>query len=177
MNKGLRRLGYLMGCMTLWLFVFSELDLARAKDPDYPTRPINYIYPFSAGGSGEVAARALLGAASKHLGQPLVLICKPGAGGAIAATTIINSKPDGYTIGTGSGSSAFVVPFSDGAPYRDLTGFTFIMNFSDYINTVMVKADSPGRLGRNSLNGRERIQARAKLAPQPPKSSQPKAWF
>jgi tripartite-type tricarboxylate transporter receptor subunit TctC len=66
---------------------------------DYPTRPINIIIPYGAGASSDVGARIVASIAEKPIGQPIVVVNKPGAGGQIGWTELARSKPDGYTLG------------------------------------------------------------------------------
>ncbi len=70
----------------------------------YPSKPVQFLIPFGAGGSADVMGRVLAQATEKYLGQPLVPINKPGAGGGIMYTALKNSKPDGYTLGWNSTS-------------------------------------------------------------------------
>lgn len=65
---------------------------------DYPTKAIQFLIPFGAGGSADIMGRALATAMEKHLGQPVVPINKPGAGGALMYTTVHQAAPDGYTL-------------------------------------------------------------------------------
>jgi tripartite-type tricarboxylate transporter receptor subunit TctC len=62
---------------------------------DYPTRPLEMLVPFAAGGAADVAARKLAAMVEKDLGQPISINNVTGAGGAVAYQTIKNSKPDG----------------------------------------------------------------------------------
>ncbi|MGE0768470.1 MAG: tripartite tricarboxylate transporter substrate binding protein [Hyphomicrobiaceae bacterium] len=75
---------------------------------DYPTKPINIIVGFGAGGGTDAFVRAVAEPMSKALGQPILVTNKPGAGGGVAAMTIKNAAPDGYTlIATGSLTYSF----------------------------------------------------------------------
>jgi tripartite-type tricarboxylate transporter receptor subunit TctC len=65
----------------------------------YPARPIVFICPWSAGGTADLTMRALVSAASKHLGSPMVFENRAGAAGMLGATALASAKPDGYTIG------------------------------------------------------------------------------
>ena len=56
---------------------------------------------------------------------------------------VMTAKPDGYTIGNTATSSTFVPPFSEGSPYKDLKGFTWIMNFGTYLWPLIVRGDAP----------------------------------
>ncbi len=64
----------------------------------FPQRPIKFIVPLAAGGTGDTLARAVADEMSKELGQPVVCENRPGAGGLIGAETVLNAPPDGYTI-------------------------------------------------------------------------------
>lgn len=125
------------------VFVFQGLELARAKDPDYPTKPITFYIPYAAGGMTDVAVRPLLEAVSKHLGQPIIPVNKPGGGATIGAMAVMNAKPDGYTLGACAGTQALILPHTGESPYKDLSGFDFIMNFSRYCMPLTVKSDAP----------------------------------
>jgi tripartite-type tricarboxylate transporter receptor subunit TctC len=133
----------IIGLLGPWFFLLQNIDLAMAKDPEYPTKPIEFIIGYSPGGTTGLVSRAITKAASKHLDQPLIPITKAGAGGIIAATAVMTAKPDGYTIGVIPSSTAFVPPFSEGAPYKDLKGFTWIMNFGTYIWPLIIRGDAP----------------------------------
>ena len=64
----------------------------------FPEKPIKFLVGFSPGGSGELTARMLGSLVAESLGQPVVVVCKPGASGTIAAAELAGSKPDGYVL-------------------------------------------------------------------------------
>ncbi|MFZ4285571.1 Bug family tripartite tricarboxylate transporter substrate binding protein [Variovorax sp. HJSM1_2] len=65
---------------------------------DYPNHQIELLVPYQAGGGTDGLARAFADASRKHINQPIVVLNKPGAGGAIGWSEVINSKPDGYKL-------------------------------------------------------------------------------
>ncbi|MBU3589631.1 tripartite tricarboxylate transporter substrate binding protein [Polynucleobacter sp. 80A-SIGWE] len=69
---------------------------------NYPSKPINLIVPYGAGGSADSRSRQLAQKMSLILKQPIVIDNKPGAGGNIGTEFIARSAPDGYTIGMGN---------------------------------------------------------------------------
>jgi tripartite-type tricarboxylate transporter receptor subunit TctC len=71
---------------------------------EWPSKPIEFIIPFGAGGGADIEGRLIAKAMSKELGQPVVPINKPGGGGAITYTYVKNSKPDGHTLAWNSTS-------------------------------------------------------------------------
>ena len=68
---------------------------------NYPTRPIEWVVPYPAGGGSDVVARSLTETMGAALGQPLVINNKPGAATNIGADYVAHAKPDGYTLLTG----------------------------------------------------------------------------
>ena len=161
--KEAKRVFVIIGLIGLWVFLFHSIDLAVAKDPDYPVKPINFYIPFGAGGTTDLTCRAFIEAAGKILGQPFVPINKPGAGGTLTAMAVMTAKPDGYTLGAVATSMVFVAPFSEECPYRDLTGFTLIMNFGNYVWPLIVKADTPWKTWKEFVEWARKNPRAAKI--------------
>ena len=70
---------------------------AQARD-DYPTRPVQMIIPFSAGGPTDIVGRVMGAKMSELLGKQFVVENRTGAGGNIGAEAVAKASPDGYTI-------------------------------------------------------------------------------
>lgn len=67
-------------------------------DEPYPTRPIQVIVPFPPGGVADLVGRPFASALEKHLKQPVVIVNKTGAGGAVGMQAASVAKPDGYNL-------------------------------------------------------------------------------
>lgn len=112
--------------MRLWrcLWIAGLLGVAAAAGAqDWPAKPIQVIVPFPPG-SVDAKARIVTERVAKILGQPLVIVNKPGAGMRIGTEQMIRSAPDGYTIGVGVQASTWISPVLDpGATYsaKDMT--------------------------------------------------------
>jgi tripartite-type tricarboxylate transporter receptor subunit TctC len=65
----------------------------------FPTKPVQLMVAYPAGGSTDVAARIVAAIAEKELGQSIVVVNKGGAGGQVGWTEMSRQKPDGYYIG------------------------------------------------------------------------------
>ena len=78
------------------LGALAALGVAQAQQ--YPTKPVNIIVPFAAGGPTDTVARVIAQAMSKPLGGNVVVENKPGPGGIIGAEYVAKASPDGYTI-------------------------------------------------------------------------------
>ena len=110
---------------------------------DFPSRPINLMLPFPAGGPTDVQMRALARAMEKDLGQPVLVVNQPGAAGTLAAANMSNSAAaDGYTVSVVVGT-LFRVPLLTKVNYKPDTDFTYIINLTGYTMAIAIRADSP----------------------------------
>jgi len=64
----------------------------------FPSKPIDLVVPYPAGGGTDVLARAFSIAGTKHFPQPLIVVNKPGAAGAIGWAEVLNGKEPGYKV-------------------------------------------------------------------------------
>lgn len=110
---------------------------------DYPERPITLIVPWAPGGSTDVSSRALAKAAEGALGQPVVVVNKPGASTTIGMADLARAKPDGYTIGTLSSSSYMLKAQGRDLPYDAVEAFTYISYYGDNLIGIAVLNDAP----------------------------------
>ncbi|MDO8370783.1 MAG: tripartite tricarboxylate transporter substrate binding protein [Burkholderiaceae bacterium] len=116
--------------------------IVGAAEP-YPTRPIQFIVPFAAGGGLDLNARNFAQALSEVLKQPVAVSNRDGAAGTIGLQAVAVARPDGYTV-------AFTpaVPLSS-EPHRlkslayQLDSFKYVCQVFDNIFAVAVPKDSP----------------------------------
>jgi len=71
---------------------------AVAQGAAFPQRPLRLVVPFAAGGGSDLMARAASQKMAETLGQQIVVENRGGANGAIGATVVAQSRPDGYTM-------------------------------------------------------------------------------
>jgi len=98
----------------LVLLSVSMLGLQATYAQEFPTKPITLIIPFGPGGASDLTARAFVGAAPEHLGQPIIIQLKPGGGGAIASDIVAKAAPDGYTLLMGGPGPNTTLPAIEG---------------------------------------------------------------
>ena len=92
---------------------------------DYPTRQIEVVVPFPAGGATDVIARMSSRIVSEKLGQPVVIQNKAGATGAIGSEYVAKAKPDGYTLLVATASTHAVLPaYRTDLPYDTVKSFS-----------------------------------------------------
>lgn len=115
---------------------------ATAQDK-YPSKAINVIVPFGAGGGFDQMVRALQPVLEEKLGVPLAIRNTPGAGGRRGSIELMRSDNDGYTIGL-----SYFVPFLTDEcvlkkdPAIDIHDFDVIYRTTHDSHFLIVKADS-----------------------------------
>ncbi len=100
--------------MTLSLQISCALVAAMvpslATAAPYPTRPVEIVVPYGAGGSTDQTARILAQRLQDRLGQSFVIINRPGASGTIGVTSVARAEPDGYTLLLSYATEIVVMP-------------------------------------------------------------------
>ncbi len=85
--------------MALGAFALLTLLPGDSFGQAYPTKAVSMIVPFPPGGRTDLTARVVAQYLPKHLGQPVVVVNKPGAGGVLGAKEVAAATADGYTLG------------------------------------------------------------------------------
>ena len=101
--------------------------LAQSAAPAWPTKPIRFVVPFTAGSGTDIIARTIGDAMSRSLGQPVIVDNKPGAGGTIAAAQVAKAEADGYTVlvhSSGHALNPAIYPKLSYDTLKDLIGVT-----------------------------------------------------
>src|SRR5215207_647421 len=108
----------------------------------FPSRPVTLIVPWPAGGTTDIGMRALATATEKHLGQPIVIENRPGAGGTLGPGQMANSaRPDGYTLAQ-IPITVFRLPYMQKTAFDPTKDFTYIIGLTGYTFGVVVKSDA-----------------------------------
>jgi tripartite-type tricarboxylate transporter receptor subunit TctC len=127
--------------VALALVALALLAPATAFAQAYPTKPITMVVPWPAGGSTDVVMRTISEAASKHLGQPIVIDNKPGASGTLGpAVVAANAKPDGYTLAQ-MPITVMRLPLMHKQAWDALKDFTYIVHLTGYTFGITTKGD------------------------------------
>lgn len=118
---------------------------AAAQEP-YPTRPVTIVSPYPPGGAADLTARPFAPALERVLKQPVVVLNKPGGGGAVGTQAVAVAKPDGYTIVL-TVFSISTIPEADRLAGRTPTftrdQFVPIARLNADPTLLMVRADAP----------------------------------
>jgi tripartite-type tricarboxylate transporter receptor subunit TctC len=127
-----------------WLLgAAAALTLVSAQAQHYPSKTINLIVPYPAGGPSDFFARKLQPDAAARLGQTMIIENIGGAGGAIGMSKLVNTPADGYTLSAGSPMELVLAPLAiQGVKYKS-EDFKLVAQFTTTSTILAV---------RNSLN-------------------------
>ncbi|MBI4495476.1 MAG: tripartite tricarboxylate transporter substrate binding protein [Deltaproteobacteria bacterium] len=121
------------------------------QSADYPTRSMELIVAFSAGGSSSMGARVIAQAASEALGKPIIIVNKTGAGGSIAGTYVARAKPDGYTLLVFNSATNGISPvIRPDITYKN-SDFELIGQFGQQTPIITMRADAPWKDAREVI--------------------------
>lgn len=115
--------------------------LANTADK-FPSKPITLIAPWPAGGGSDALMRAFAESASRVLGVSVVVENKPGAGGTLGATAMVNAKPDGYTL-TQLPLGVYRLPHMQKMPFEPLKDLTHIVGLTGYTFGIVATMNAP----------------------------------
>jgi tripartite-type tricarboxylate transporter receptor subunit TctC len=122
-----RKLLTILIALALW--TLAALSGAQAF---YPERSVRIVLPFAAGGVADITARIIAEKLGDRLGQRFYVENQAGAGGIVAAKTVISSPPDGYTLALLSNGTAVSVSLFKKLPYDPLRDFTPISSLGTF---------------------------------------------
>ena len=133
----LRIMAALVAAVTLWL-------PTAAGAQAYPSKPIRFVLPFGAGSATDALARIAGQELEQTLGQPIIIVPKPGADGALAAGEVKRAAPDGTTFLFGTNSPLAVAPnMLKEPPYDVIADFTPVTYLGDNTFFLVVHPSLP----------------------------------
>ncbi len=113
-----------------------------AQTTPYPSKTINYVLPFVAGGESDIAARFQQQALQKMLKQEMVIQYKAGAGGGLAWSQLNSLPADGYNVMGINLPHVFLQPLEGNVQYKG-TDLTPVYYFHYTPDALLVSVDSP----------------------------------
>jgi tripartite-type tricarboxylate transporter receptor subunit TctC len=129
--------------------------VAASAQDGYPSKPVTMVNPFPPGGVADIVGRPLAALMEKTLKQPVVMVNRPGAGGAVGMASVAKAPADGYTILMGL-SSISIFPVSDRingkAPAYELKDFAPIALVTADPTVLVVRTDSPYKTLRDFVD-------------------------
>ena len=115
---------------------------AQQFPAQFPDRPIRFILGFAAGGPTDLSVRALAAAATKQLGQPLVVSNLTGAGGTLAMAELARSPADGYTISMNTSSYKAMTAHTQKLAF-DLAELKTLLGYAEFRHILFVRGNAP----------------------------------
>jgi tripartite-type tricarboxylate transporter receptor subunit TctC len=142
------------GLVALAVVVALSLPLVAAAQEPYPSRPITLVAPFPPGGVADLTARPVAAAMEKVLKNPVGVVNKTGAAGAVGMQFVATSKPDGYTLLLAL-SSISIIPEADKIfdrqPAFTVDQFAPIALISADPTILVVRAESPSKTAKEFI--------------------------
>ena len=128
----------------IWSILFAGNgcgDNVTSGNDGYPTRPITFLVPWSAGGMTDISSRALAAVLQQKIGTSVNVINRTGGGGVVGHLALSQARPDGYTIGAMTVEITMMhnmglTPLT----YKDYTPLALVINNAAGIT---VRADAP----------------------------------
>lgn len=128
--------------ISIFILAFFSQVLAIAEEGRFPTRPIGIIHPFQPGGGTDTELRNLAPLLKKYLGQPIIIVPKPGRGTIIGTSYASRAKPDGYTLFSGNVTTGILHQKYHNTDYR-LQDFEHIYGWFKGPLDIIVNYDAP----------------------------------
>jgi tripartite-type tricarboxylate transporter receptor subunit TctC len=110
----------------------------------YPSREVTLVVPFGIGGSTDIIGRQFAGELGKVMGAKVNVENKPGGTGTIGSTQVIQSKPDGYTIGFVANDALVLQPLLNPAlVFKSPDDYQPVVKLGYRSDVLYVRADAP----------------------------------
>ncbi len=115
-----------------------------AAPPDYPSKPIRFVVPYSAGGNTDMIARTLAQKLTESTGQPVVVENRGGAATLIGTENVARSPADGYSLLLATSTTLAINPYLyKKLPYDAIKDFTPVIQVARIPLVLVVSPDSP----------------------------------
>ena len=116
----------------------AAAGLALPSWAAYPEKPIRIVVTFAAGGASDIVARVIGEQLAKKLGQAVIVDNRPGAGGSVGGSNVVQSAPDGYTLMLSNSTPVSIGPFAlEKQPYDPIADLTHIASIGSAPCVVM----------------------------------------
>ena len=109
----------------------------------YPARPVEFVIPFAPGGPTDTAIRIIQPQLAANLGAAVVLVNKPGGGGAAGMDGVAKARPDGYTLAATVRSTLTILPATQPDVTYKIADFAVIGSYAIDSGVILVKAGAP----------------------------------
>lgn len=131
--------------LTTAVAIAASIVAAPMAMAEYPEKPLNVLVGFAPGGGNDTYARLISEGLREQLGQPVIVVNKPGAAGSAAAREVADANPDGYTILVTNAGTMISKELIDGekSTINSQNDFVLLGGIGRLETAVMVPASSP----------------------------------
>jgi tripartite-type tricarboxylate transporter receptor subunit TctC len=129
-----RLIGWRLGSVTLFVVGLQVCAFAQP----WPSKPIRVIIPFGAGSATDVVPRIVFDQLAPHLGQPIVVENRVGAGSTLGTAAVAKADADGYTLLATSSAHTITPAVYASLPYDPLTDFAAIIPLGTLPNVLVI---------------------------------------
>jgi tripartite-type tricarboxylate transporter receptor subunit TctC len=120
------------------------LWIGSSQAQDYPGSPVQIVIPYSPGGLTDIFWRTISDSLASNIKGTIVIVNKPGGGGVVGTSFVVNSKPDGYTLVNISPEAVSIAPaFTPNIPYDSEKDIAYIAKASTVGFGFAVRNESP----------------------------------
>ena len=128
-------LAAILGCL---------LMAANTNAQEFPRKAITLVVPFAAGGVTDQVTRLVASKVADNVGYPVIIENRPGGSGQIAASSVKQSAPDGYTLLVGDiGTHAINATLYTKLSYNPIRDFSPVIELVETPHVLVVPPDSP----------------------------------
>lgn len=140
-----------------WAAATATTAISVKAQTNYPSKNMQIVVPYSAGGTTDVVARALAVGLAKFSKFPIIVENRPGASSTIGAGVVARAQPDGHTVLVTTGSTATLLPHTLTMPFDPLKTLTAVSEVSRtplflYANPDIPVKDLKGLIGWMKAN-------------------------
>lgn len=123
--------------------VASLVVAGSALAQGYPTKPVNLMVPYPAGGPSDAIARIMNNALGKELGQQVLVENLGGVSGALAAQKVLAAPADGHYVFQGSPNEVILSPMANAAVKLKAEDFRIVHPVADAVIVFVTRKDLP----------------------------------
>jgi tripartite-type tricarboxylate transporter receptor subunit TctC len=118
--------------------------MASSEAQDYPKSTVQLVVPFAPGGATDIFWRAAIDSLAKNLNGTITIVNKTGGGGIVGMSSVVNLKPDGYSLCAGNSDTLNITPlFTPDIPFDTISDLTYIAKLAIFPQGVAVRTESP----------------------------------
>src|SRR5262249_44904719 len=140
------------GKASLGLVLAVASGAVDADAQPWPARQIEMIIPYAAGGGVDISGRAVAAAMSEHLGQPIGVVNRDGAGGTRGLNILASAAADGYTVGAGPTTPISSSPYLVKGVRYGVESFEYICQVFENVFSIVVAPGSQFNSARDLLS-------------------------